>query len=471
MGIHRIVRNLLRRTGIDNAIFGVQYARSMRKVGEMMRLDERELHEFQQHRLREIVRYAYDHVELYNRKWRQAGVHPDDIRTLADLKRLPIVTKDDFRQGFPNDILSKEFEPEDCYLVGTSGSTGTPVRVFLDSDKVMLDFGMSLPRYMGGMPGVTARRAIRDYLLRRDIAYLSIIVEEELAYESLYGRVFWIMRHTVVDSLLPADVHIAEINRRRPWYLYTYPSTLRNICIAAKESGVKMHRPKLVMATGEVSDSNLRTLVRETFQTELFDSYGSIEFGFIACECPRHEGFHIFNWKVLVELLDEAGEEVREGEAGRVVVTDLFNRATPLIRYSGLGDYAIRKEGMCPCGRPLPLLARVEGRMVDSVILPDGQTVHPYSLTLALEHVPHLNKFQIRQERPDYVRVLLVKDKTPEARGVSFAQDSDIGRDIRHRFGTILKDQVKVELETLEDIPRKPGHHKYATVVSLVKRG
>ncbi|MEN6578765.1 MAG: hypothetical protein ABFD90_20640 [Phycisphaerales bacterium] len=471
MRVNRTIRNLLRRTGIDNAVLGVRYARSLRKAAEMMQLDERELREFQQQRLREIVRYAYDQVELYNRKWRQVGVHPDDIKTLADLKKLPIVTKDDFRQGFPNDILSKEFKPEDCYTVGTSGSTGTPVRLFLDLDKAMLDFGMNLPRYMGGMAPITARRAIRDYLVRRNITYMSIIVKEELAYESLYSRVFWIMSHTVVDSLLPANVHIAEINKRRPWYIYTYPSTLRNICIAARESGVKMHRPKLIMTTGEVSDAHLRALVKQTFQTELLDSYGSIEFGFIACECPKHEGLHIFKWKVLVELLDENGGDIREGEAGRVVVTDLFNRATPLIRYAGLGDYAIRKEAMCSCGRPLPLLARVEGRMVDSVILPDGQTVHPYSLTLALEHVPHLNKFQIRQERPDFIRVLLVKDQTPEARDVSFAHDSDIGRDIRHRFGMILKDQVNVELETLEDIPRKPGHHKYATVVSLVKRG
>ncbi|MGE5294046.1 MAG: phenylacetate--CoA ligase family protein [Solirubrobacterales bacterium] len=465
-----ITRRFLRLTGLDNIAYAVPYTRTLRQVNKLMQLDGRQLHEFQQQRLRTIVRYAYDNVELYRKKWQQFGVHPDDIQTVADLKKLPIITKDDLREGFPDAIRSREFRPEDCFTVGTSGSTGSPVRVFVDFDKTMIDFALSEPRYMGGMPPITFRRAVRDCLVRRNVMFMSIFVNNELAYETLYARMFSLMRHTVVDCLLPPSVHIAMINEKKPLYLHTYASVLRNVCAAAKEAGVKMHHPKLIFTTGEVTDPHLRTLVRETFGTDLLDSYASVEFGFIACECPRHEGLHVFSWKALVELLDPQGRKVPDGQAGRVVVTDLFNRATPLIRYSGLGDYAVRKKDPCSCGRPLPLLGRLEGRMVDSVILPNGQMVHPYSLTLALEDIPHLNKFQIRQERPDHVRVLLVKDRTREAEGVSFTPGGDLGRSILNRLSTILKNQVSVELETTEDIPKKPGHRKYATVVSLVDR-
>lgn len=470
MTVKGIGRRLLGLTGLDNFVYAVPYTRTLRRIGEFMRLDGRELQEFQQQRLRTIVRYAYDNVELYHRKWSQAGVHPDDIRTVADLKKLPIITKDDLRQGFPDAIRSREFRPEDCFTVGTSGSTGSPVRLFVDFDKAMIDLALSEPRYMGGMPPVTFRRAVRDWLLRRDIVFMSIFVNNELAYETLYARLFSLMRHTVVDCLQPPAVHIEQINAKKPRYLHTYASVIRNVCVAAREAGIRMHRPELIFTTGEVSDPHLRAMVRETFGTDLLDSYASVEFGFIACECPRHEGLHVFTWKALVELLDPEGREVADGQTGRVVVTDLFNRATPLIRYNGLGDYAVRKVGLCSCGRPLPLLARLEGRMVDSVVLPSGQMVHPYSLTLAMEDVPHLNKFQIRQERRDHVRVLLVKDRTQEAEGVSFAPGGDLGRSILDRLNTILKDQVSVELETIEDIPKKPGHRKYATVVSLVDR-
>jgi hypothetical protein len=82
-----------------------------------------------------------------------------------------------------------------------------------------------------------------------------------------------------------------------------------------------------------------------------------------------------------------------------------------------------------------------------------------------------LSKFQIRQERPDYVRVLLVKDRLREAQNVSFDEDGDIGRTILDRFNKILTSRVKVDLVTLDDIPRRAGSHKYATVVSLVNGG
>jgi len=108
---------------------------------------------------------------------------------------------------------------------------------------------------------------------------------------------------------------------------------------------------------------------------------------------------------------------------------------------------------------------------VDTIVLPNGQMVHPYNLTLALEDVPHLSKFQIRQERPDYLRVLLVKDNIAEAQGVSYAPDGAIGRMILGRFSRILRDQAKVELVPIDAIPSPPGSRKYSTVVSLVNAG
>jgi phenylacetate-CoA ligase len=464
-----MLKSVLRWSGVEELGNAVRYVRRRRRVQTLMTLAEQELEQFRLERLRAIVKHAYENVELYQRTWRQAGVRPDEIRTLDDLRKLPLTTKEDLRGSFPGGVLSRRYRPADCFLLGTSGSTGTPVRVYHSLDRALTDFSLSLPQYMAGLPPVTPATVIRDYFLRRHITYMAIVVDEPRAYESLHGRVFWSMRHTVVDSLEPASVHLRAINTKRPRYIFSYPSTVRNICLAAREKGVRMHRPQLIMVAGEVLDDPLRALVRQTFGCALLDVYGSTELGYIACECPRHEGLHVFTWKVLVELLDETGREVRPGATGRVVVTDLFNEATPIIRYDGLGDYATRGEQPCACGRTTPLLTRVEGRVVDSIVLPDGQIVHPYHLTLALEDVPGVSKFQIRQERPDYLRVLLVKDAAGAARGISFAPDGAVGRAILDRFDRILHRQVQVELVTTEDIPRRPGSHKYATVVSLVK--
>lgn len=464
------IRRLLRTLGIDIWINAARYARRARLVNELMSLDSETLKRFRLERLREMVAYAYENVELYRRKWRRAGVHPDHIETLADLKKLPVTIKDDLRHNFPDAILSQEFRARDCYVVGTSGSTGSPVKLYLNLDRALIDFALSLPRHMAGRRPVTVSSAVRDFFWRRNITYMAIVVDNPSAYESLYGRVIWAMKHTVVDSLEPPEAHIRAISERRPKYIYSYPSVIRNICITAKEKGIRMFRPDLIMVCGEALDGHLRGLVAQTFGCELLGVYGTTEFGFIACECVRHEGMHIFDWKVLLELLDDAGREVPAGHSGQVVVTDLFNKATPIIRYNGLGDYAVRKQTPCSCGMRPPLLARIDGRRVDSIVLPDGQLVHPYSLTLALEDVPYLSNFQIRQEQLDHIRVLLVKDKLDEAADVSFAPNSHLGRTITDRFRQILRNQVRVELVTVDDIPRRPGAHKYATVVSAVKR-
>jgi len=101
MGAKGIGHQLLKLTGLDNVVYAVPYTRNLRRVSELMRLEGRALQQFQQERLKAIVRYAYDNVELYHKKWRQSGVHPDDIQTISDLKKLPIVTKDDLRQRAP----------------------------------------------------------------------------------------------------------------------------------------------------------------------------------------------------------------------------------------------------------------------------------------------------------------------------------------------------------------------------------
>jgi phenylacetate-CoA ligase len=451
-------------------INAARYARRSREVNRLMSLEPQALEPFRLARLREMVAYAYENVELYRRKWRRAGVRPDHIETLADLKKLPVTTRDDFRHNFPDAILSQEFRARDCYVVGTSGSTGSPVKLYLNLDRALVDFALSLPKHMAGRRPVTVSSVVRDFFWRWNITYMAIVVDKPSAYESLYGRVIWAMEHTVVNSLEPPEAHIKAINEKRPKYIYSYPSVIRNICITAKEKGIRMFRPDLIMVCGEALDGHLRGLVTQTFGCELLGVYGTTEFGFIACECVRHEGMHIFDWKILLELLDDAGREVLAGQSGQVVVTDLFNKATPIIRYNGLGDYAVRKQTPCSCGMRLPLLARIDGRRVDSIVLPDGQLIHPYSLTLALEDVPYLSKFQIRQEQPDHIRVLLVRDKLDEAANVSLRSDSQIGRSITRRFDRILKSQVRVELVTVDDIPKRPGAHKYATVVSAVKR-
>jgi hypothetical protein len=134
--------------------------------------------------------------------------------------------------------------------------------LFVDTPKALLDFAVNLSRHMAGRRSITAASSIRDLFLRRGIRHMAIVVDEPRAYESLYGRIFWEAKHTIVDSLLPPHEHIAAINRKRPAFLMTYPSVLRNLCIAVETGGLQVHQPEVIMVVGEVLDESLRSRVK-----------------------------------------------------------------------------------------------------------------------------------------------------------------------------------------------------------------
>lgn len=455
---------LLMATGIGDLINAIHFLQMTRQVNGFMRLEGVEFEEFRNARLRAVIRNAYENVALYRAKWEAAGLSPEDIQTVNDLEKLPLTSKEDFRLADPAEIHSTAIQPHRCFTITTSGSTGSPMQFRIDEKKALLDTALSIPKHLVGLPPVGVGRAVRDFLWRRDIAFMAIVMKEEY----LYHQMFWTMKHTVVEALEPVDTHIKEINRKRPEVLYTYPSVLRTVCIRARESKVVMHQPALIMVVGEVVDAPLRESARQVFDTDLLDVYGSTEAGHIAAQCSEHAGLHILSAKVILELIDDQGGKVEDGERGRVVVTDLFSRATPLIRYTGLGDYAVCSARPCACGRSYPLLDRIEGRIADTVVLPDGRKILPYQLTLILQGVPFLGKFQIRQEQPDLLRILLVKDRVPEAEAVSFAPESPIGQDILRRFEQALEARVRIELVTVEEIQPPPGLRKFPIVVSCL---
>jgi phenylacetate-CoA ligase len=150
------------------------------------------------------------------------------------------------------------------------------------------------------------------------------------------------------------------------------------------------------------------------------------------------------------------------GVPGSVVLTNLSNMSTPIIRYSGMGDVAVFDSEPCPCGDRQPLLKVVEGRLVDSLVLGNGKLVHPFTLTLALENIPLIAKFQIVQERLDSVRVLIV----PETRSNGHRT---IPEEIRQSLRKSLGERVQITVDLVTDIPEmgKPGFH---TVKSLVPK-
>jgi len=404
----------------------------------------------QEERLRIMVREAYENVPLYRRAYDRAGIDPREIRTLDDLARLPLIGKDDLKNGFPQDILSWKADPDKCLVVSTSGSSGAPVRVFRDRrlfGLAPIPFLIGLwatPRFMKRWAGPKLNRRITIiaaadesydiYLLYRQLRRWPRFLSKNLQYLD-----------TAAD---PAQL-LENLQAHRPDIVAADPMVLRNIAATAKSLGRSLPAIKLIILGGAFLGDNARAELQEAFAGSISEHYGAMEAGTIAFECPDHHGLHPLWPSVILETVRD-GVAV-EGVAGEIVVTNLWNAVTPVIRYAGLGDAAVIYPGPCPCGSPAPRLKLIDGRQVDSLQLPDGRWIHPFRLTLALEHIPRLDRFQITQETPDRVRVRVIIRKS------GAAGEEPIPETVRRNLGAILGKNIRVRVDVVDDIPRLKG--------------
>jgi phenylacetate-CoA ligase len=432
-----------------------QYLGRDSEPGEWRRLQEE--------RLRVMVRHAYENVPLYREKYDRAGIDPATIRSLDDLQRLPMVSKDDLKKGFPFAILSRRIDAENCLTVSTSGSTGSPVRVFRDRRLFRLAplpllLGLLFaPRFLKRWAGGTLKRRL-TIIAPRDEGY-----DIHLLYNQL-ERLPRSLRSGLqyLDVAVEPGLLLQALLDHRPDIVAADPVILHNIAAEAARLGRPLPAVRLLVVGGTFSSANARDRLAKVYNGRVIEHYGAMEAGTIAFACPEGEGMHPLWPAVIVETVRD-GRPCLPGAAGEVVVTNLWNTVTPIIRYSGLGDTAVLEPGACACANPAPRLTLRGGRQVDALVLSDGTLIHPFRLTLALERIPGLDRFQVVQEAVDRVRARVVVDGAE-------AGEAAVCAAVRSNLNAVLGDAITVLVETVNDIPRLKGPRTgQAPVLSLLE--
>ncbi len=434
----------------------------------MSECEKLRIENYQLRRLQHLVRYAYDNVPLYRCKYDAAGVNPRDIKTLEDFKALPILTKEELQASFPDKILSRRVNPKSCYVVSTSGHSGSPVKLYRRTSELqIIPFGYFMlypwfPLMVRHVTGVKTGGRV------------SVIIPQDEAYDlyqavKAFEKIPPFMRRNLQYIATESDTaeQYEALSRHKPGIIASDLSALKNIVAFASARNLPVPAAKLLFVGSELIDRHSRKLLQDSFKAKLIEHYGSEEAGTIAFECPNGGGLHIL-WRInFVEILEE-GKDVPAGIPGQMVVTNLLNTATPIIRYAGMGDTATIAPGLCSCKAHSPLLKMVDGRIVNSFILPDGRIVHPFRLTIPMEHIPGIWRYQIRQERADFVRVLLVAEDRHT--GSSEApENKELFSRIISGLGEILGNGIKIEVTLVDDMPQPVGsRHKLQPVISLV---
>jgi phenylacetate-CoA ligase len=410
-------------------------------------LGAQELVALQLRQLGELLRHAYATVPAYASAW--AGLFDADAPLTMDaFRRLPVLTRRQLQERFAGLRSTRPLPEHGSPQEGrSSGSTGAPVRYLTTGLTALLWNAFTL----------------RDHLWhRRDLGLKLAVIRRET---TLSDAANWgpataglVATGRCVSNSIREDAGalLDWLLREQPAYLFTYPSLVAEMARLSLRRGVRPAALLEVRTLAEALDPELRSLCREAWGVPLTDLYSASEAGYLALQCPRHEHYHVQSEGVLLEVLDAAGAPCAPGEVGRVVVTPLHNFAMPLVRYD-IGDYA-EAGGPCDCGRGLPVLKRILGRVRNVLVTADGKRYWPAFGMLALSKIAPVLQHQFVQKSYELVEARLVLGARLTA-----AQEAQF----RAHIQSLLPPGMRVELVCCDRIERSASG-KFEDLVSEV---
>ena len=401
-------------------------ALEFRRVMHNRRLSTAELEAVRDKKLQAIIRHAYENVPYYRSLFQVAGLVPDEIRTVSDLQRIPITTKDDLRTAGVECSTAKGTDLAVCQVVHTSGTTGKPFAICLTGRDLrarrLIEFRTLLSIGFRPQDRLTVLGPAQPHVMR---------LHQRLGF----------YRSVNISPALSLDDQIDLLKRSRPTILWAYPTVLKALLCRVNYRLDTVAKPRLLITSSEVCDDILKARIQKNFKIEMFNFYAANEVGRIAAECPAQEGLHVNEDHVILECVNSK-YPTELGGSGEAVVTSLNVLAQPFIRYY-LGDVFRWTGKPCSCGSPFPQISPPLGRWDDTVKLPSGKIVSLWPLTFILRKMDRLEQYRIIQESIERLIVELVFSEKP---------NDDALVQLRSRVMEHLGESVSVDIQCVDEI-------------------
>jgi phenylacetate-CoA ligase len=410
-------------------------------------MDAAKLQSYQDGRLQRMMHHCYQHVPYYRSLFTKLGLRPDDIRTKADLKRLPVCTKQQMRDRFDEFTADNkdQFRP---ITMSTSGTTGAPFKFYQDEGNIRFERAFVL-RYFGlaGMKPNDTLAILRSY-----------VPDKDQPLWKQYGS--WI--YFSAYDMTPENMHryYKEIKRKKIRYLRGYPTSVFAFARFIRDQKLDLSF-KGVFTSSETLFDNYRDVVRDAFRCEVYDLYGTGEHvAFLdQCHTSSPSYYHANPGYAVTEIVDDQGTPVAEGEQGSIVGTSLHSFSMPFVRFQ-LGDYAEATYQRCRCGKPL-LARKILGRTDDYLTTPSGKIVSGVNFYTLFYKTPHVSQFQIIQHSINNVEVNVVVEA-----GYDEATEQELMRGLQSR----LEPSMTISINKLAEISRDKQSNKIKCIVSHIKK-
>src|SRR3989338_2171292 len=343
-------------------------------------------------KIQQLITYAYQEIPFYKTKWAVADIHHQDIQTLEDFSKLPILTKSQI-QNNKSSLINPRFPKKKLIKNATGGSTGQPLQFFVTQEREIWNAAtMALNYQWAGLRMV-------DKLAMLWGSPFDISRAHEI-HEQIKNR---ILRRTLLPAFKLSDKELTCYNkillRLQPCALLGYVSALTRFADFLETHGIKDHVIPSIITGAETLYPYQRNLLERVFHGKVFNRYGGRDSGAVAAECAEYHQLHINSEILYLETLPN----------GHLVVTDLYNYGMPFIRYDVEDIGSVSWEIPCECKRPTPLIKNLLGREHDLIIAQDGNVVPG-------EFFPHLFKdfsgivqFQVIQDTTHALNLKIVK--------------------------------------------------------------
>jgi phenylacetate-CoA ligase len=420
----------------EGLIKGRQTFRYWRELEQSQWYTRSELEQMQFDRLQQLVRHAFAHCPYYRQRWQELSLHPTQLLCPRDWQRWPLLSREDVSANRLQ--LRADRSGQRLLSKSTGGSSGMPLHFDLDLESHERRTAATYRGYNWANAGPGTKQL---YLW-------GIALGQRSWRQRLKDRLWERLNRRLVlncfdlsEERLPAFLHAH--NRYRPDVIVAYTNALYFFARMLAECGLTPRPPRSIIVGAEKLYSFQRELIEKVFQAPVFETYGSREFMLMGAECDRHAGLHLTTENLLVEVLNDEGRPVSEGEEGNVVVTDLTNRGMPFLRYAN-GDRAVAGCATCSCGRGLSLLGGVVGRRLDVLRTPDGHWIPGEVFPHLLKDYVPVRRFQVIQDEPDHVQVKLVVGPN-----WNHSERERVG----HALQEVLSPAMRLDLAVVDDIP------------------
>ena len=386
-------------------IMGKEFAKTYNELMKSQWYSKEQVDELRLRKLEAVIKHAYENVPYYRRVFDERELKPKDIQDFDDLKKLPILTKDDVRNNF-KDMIAQNYMEFNPTLNHTSGSTGEPLSYYIDENLSTLIYACVQRHWR--WCGIGSKDLIA--------VFRGTLIDEfgknRSSYWRLNGNQLHFSTFEMTDEVMTE--YVKELNKRKPALIRGYPSSLEILAQFIIDQNLKVFSTKAIHTSSETVLQEQRELIEKAFGAPLFDWYGHGESTVNAGECDKHEGLHLSLEFGYTEFIKTAETENMDN-IYNIVSTSLHNYSMPFIRYD-TEDLALLEHERCSCGRGLPLIKKIIGRQADIIEGINGVKVSPSSFVhfwkyRVAEDLSNVSYTQIVQKEKSVIQVRLVGER------------------------------------------------------------